>query len=346
MAAEGEIRGRPGEVRGRGVARAADHTPSQAIPGNLPNRMGRRRKGGAPRGQGPDPGPSRVERWLRGAFDARGAGNLREAEKLARRVIDAGSRSTRRAAPARDGRARERPYRSRHRPVPSPASPASGNSYRAQQPRQSASGTRPVAGGDRLLRSRPRPRPPLHLRLFQSRARVAARERSGPCGTCPATGGGARTERCPGPLEARPSPRRAGQAGGGDGADASLARARTGLHRDPQRCRRRPFHHRRTSTPLASTIAPPSRWIRASPRLRSTSRSRSVSPRGTTRTRTASAPRSSTAPRTRARSATCTSRSARFTTTAESGRPRSRTTSVPTARSPRLPPGRSTNRWC
>ena len=51
--------------------------------------MGRRRKGGAPRGQGPDPGPSRVERWLRGAFDAHGAGNLREAERLARRVIDA-----------------------------------------------------------------------------------------------------------------------------------------------------------------------------------------------------------------------------------------------------------------
>ena len=59
--------------------------------------MGRRRKGGAPRGPrlesssnpGPDPGPSRVERWLRGAFDAHGAGNPREAERLARRVIDA-----------------------------------------------------------------------------------------------------------------------------------------------------------------------------------------------------------------------------------------------------------------
>ena len=51
--------------------------------------MGRKRKGGAPRGQGPDPGPSRVERWLRGAFDAHGAGNPREAERLARRVIDA-----------------------------------------------------------------------------------------------------------------------------------------------------------------------------------------------------------------------------------------------------------------
>ena len=59
--------------------------------------MGRRRKGGAPRGPrlesssnpGPDPGPSRVERWLRGAFDAHGAGKLREAEKLTRRVIDA-----------------------------------------------------------------------------------------------------------------------------------------------------------------------------------------------------------------------------------------------------------------
>ena len=59
--------------------------------------MGRRRKGGAPRGPrlesssnpGPDPGPSRVERWLKGAFDAHGAGNPREAERLARRVIDA-----------------------------------------------------------------------------------------------------------------------------------------------------------------------------------------------------------------------------------------------------------------
>ena len=51
--------------------------------------MGRKRKGGAPRGQGPDPGPSRVDRWLRGAFDAHGAGNPREAERLARRVIDA-----------------------------------------------------------------------------------------------------------------------------------------------------------------------------------------------------------------------------------------------------------------
>ena len=51
--------------------------------------MGRKRKGGEPRGQGPDPGPSRVERWLRGAFDAHGAGNLREAERLARRVMAA-----------------------------------------------------------------------------------------------------------------------------------------------------------------------------------------------------------------------------------------------------------------
>ena len=47
--------------------------------------MGRRRKSGALR----DPGPSRVDRWLRGAFDAHRARNLREAEKLARRVIDA-----------------------------------------------------------------------------------------------------------------------------------------------------------------------------------------------------------------------------------------------------------------
>ena len=47
--------------------------------------MARRRKGGALRGQG----HSRIERWLRGAFDAHRAGNLREAERLARRVIDA-----------------------------------------------------------------------------------------------------------------------------------------------------------------------------------------------------------------------------------------------------------------
>ena len=46
--------------------------------------MGRRRKGGALR----DPGPSRADRWLRGAFDAHRAGNRREAEKLARRVLD------------------------------------------------------------------------------------------------------------------------------------------------------------------------------------------------------------------------------------------------------------------
>ena len=44
--------------------------------------MGRRRKGGARREQ------SRVERWLRGAFEAHGAGKLRDAERLARRVID------------------------------------------------------------------------------------------------------------------------------------------------------------------------------------------------------------------------------------------------------------------
>ena len=49
------------------------------------SRVGRRRKGGAPRG----PGVNRVDRWLRGAFDAHRAGNLREAEKLARRVLDA-----------------------------------------------------------------------------------------------------------------------------------------------------------------------------------------------------------------------------------------------------------------
>ena len=47
--------------------------------------MGRRRKGGAPRG----PGPSRLGQWLRGAFDAHRARDLREAERLARRVLDA-----------------------------------------------------------------------------------------------------------------------------------------------------------------------------------------------------------------------------------------------------------------
>ena len=45
--------------------------------------MGKRRKGGASRGS------PRVERWLRGAFESHGAGNRREAERLARRVIDA-----------------------------------------------------------------------------------------------------------------------------------------------------------------------------------------------------------------------------------------------------------------
>ena len=45
--------------------------------------MGKRRKGAAPHGS------SRVGRWLRGAFESHGAGNRREAERLARRVIDA-----------------------------------------------------------------------------------------------------------------------------------------------------------------------------------------------------------------------------------------------------------------
>ena len=51
--------------------------------------MGRRRKGGPPRGPGRPRANLRVDRWLRGAFDAHGAGNLREAEKLARRVLGA-----------------------------------------------------------------------------------------------------------------------------------------------------------------------------------------------------------------------------------------------------------------
>ena len=51
--------------------------------------MGRRRKGGPPSGPGQPRTDPRPDRWLRGAFDAHGAGNLREAEKLARRVLDA-----------------------------------------------------------------------------------------------------------------------------------------------------------------------------------------------------------------------------------------------------------------
>ena len=51
--------------------------------------MGRRRKGGPPRGPGRPRADPRVDRWLRGAFDAHRAGNLRGAEKLARRVLGA-----------------------------------------------------------------------------------------------------------------------------------------------------------------------------------------------------------------------------------------------------------------
>ena len=51
--------------------------------------MGRRRKSGPPRGSGQPRADVRADRWLRGAFDAHGAGKLRDAEKLARRVIDA-----------------------------------------------------------------------------------------------------------------------------------------------------------------------------------------------------------------------------------------------------------------
>ena len=51
--------------------------------------MGRRRKGGAPRGTGQVRTDVRIDRWLKGAFDAHRAGNLHEAEKLARRVLDA-----------------------------------------------------------------------------------------------------------------------------------------------------------------------------------------------------------------------------------------------------------------
>ena len=51
--------------------------------------MGRRRKGGPPRGPGRPRADLRLDRWLRGAFDAHRAGNQREAEKLARRVLGA-----------------------------------------------------------------------------------------------------------------------------------------------------------------------------------------------------------------------------------------------------------------
>ena len=48
--------------------------------------MGRSRKGGPPRGPGRPRADLRLERWLRSAFEAHGAGRLREAERLARRV--------------------------------------------------------------------------------------------------------------------------------------------------------------------------------------------------------------------------------------------------------------------
>ena len=51
--------------------------------------MGRRRKGGPPRGPGRPRADLRIDRWLRGAFDAHRSGNPREAEKLARRVLGA-----------------------------------------------------------------------------------------------------------------------------------------------------------------------------------------------------------------------------------------------------------------
>ena len=51
--------------------------------------MGRRRKSGPPRNPGRPRADARVDRWLRGAFDAHRARNPREAEKLARRVLDA-----------------------------------------------------------------------------------------------------------------------------------------------------------------------------------------------------------------------------------------------------------------
>jgi len=50
--------------------------------------VGRSRKGGPPRGPGRSRADLRLERWLRSAFEAHGAGKLREAERLARRVVD------------------------------------------------------------------------------------------------------------------------------------------------------------------------------------------------------------------------------------------------------------------
>lgn len=49
----------------------------------------KKRKGGPPRGNRSGRTNGRLDRWLRGAFDAHRAGNLREAEKLARRVLGA-----------------------------------------------------------------------------------------------------------------------------------------------------------------------------------------------------------------------------------------------------------------
>ena len=51
--------------------------------------MARRKGSGPTRGPGRPRTDVRVDRWLRGAFDAHGAGNLRDAEKLARRVLGA-----------------------------------------------------------------------------------------------------------------------------------------------------------------------------------------------------------------------------------------------------------------
>ena len=51
--------------------------------------MGRRRKSGPPRNPGQPRADARAGRWLRGAFDAHRARDPREAEKLARRVLDA-----------------------------------------------------------------------------------------------------------------------------------------------------------------------------------------------------------------------------------------------------------------
>ena len=235
-----------------------------------------------------------------------------------------GGGSARRAAPPRHRRTRDRPYRPGHRPVPPPASPPPGHPHRPQQPRQPASGARPVAGGDRVLRGRPRPRFSLHLRVLQPRARAAAHERPGPRGALPAPGGRRSPRTTPRSERGSPVPSSSWAGRRRHWPRRAAPSSSTPTRRTSGTMPGSSMPTSETSTPPENTIAP-----------RSTSRSRSVSPRSMTRTRNASAPRSATATRTGKPSATSTSRSARSTTTAARGRPPSRTTSAPIARSRR-----------